>query len=133
MSALRLPLFLALALCATPSPAEEEAPGALPAPDAAAATPAASTTYRCAGGKTIRTTLDARDARRPRTLLSVDGDAALQDIALLDVPSANGNKTSNGRLVWWTRGDEGFLTKEDAPAGNGEVLIADCREVPARP
>jgi membrane-bound inhibitor of C-type lysozyme len=133
MSAFRLPLCLALALAAAPLLAEEEAPGVLPAADAPAAAAAAPTVYRCAGGKTLRTTVDASDADRPRTLLSVDGDAALQGIALLDVPSANGNKTSNGKLVWWTKGDEGFLAEEEAPAGNGEVLIAECREAPATP
>ena len=93
---------------------------------AASADARTTLTYRCAGGKTIVAVIG-----NATTTISVEGDAALQNLAMHDVASASGVKTSNGKLIWWTKGDEGFLAEEDPPAGSGDVLIADCREVPA--
>jgi putative lipoprotein len=39
--------------------------------------------------------------------------------------SADGNRYSDGKMVWWGRGDDGFL-QEDAPDGDGKMLVKDC-------
>src|SRR3974390_1825374 len=42
--------------------------------------------------------------------------------------SADGNRYSDGKVVWWGKGNGGFL-EEDAPDGNGEMLVKDCKLV----
>jgi len=42
--------------------------------------------------------------------------------------SADGNRYSDGKVVWWGRGNGGFL-QEDKPNGNGEMLVKDCKLV----
>ncbi|HKM68212.1 MAG TPA: YbaY family lipoprotein [Candidatus Acidoferrum sp.] len=39
--------------------------------------------------------------------------------------SADGNRFSNGKVVWWGRGTGGFL-QEDTPDGDGKMLVKDC-------
>src|SRR5215471_84903 len=39
--------------------------------------------------------------------------------------SADGNRYSDGTLVWWGKGDDGFL-QEDTPDGDGKMLVKDC-------
>jgi putative lipoprotein len=39
--------------------------------------------------------------------------------------SADGNRYSDGKVVWWGKGDGGFL-QEDAPNGDGKMLVKDC-------
>ena len=87
--------------------------------------------YLCDDDKIVAAVADNSDADDPKITVSVDGDAALQNIEMRYVMSANGEKASNGKLVWWTKGDEGFLANEDPPAGDGEVVISGCKEVPA--
>jgi uncharacterized lipoprotein YbaY len=47
-------------------------------------------------------------------------------------PSADGNRYSDGKTVWWGKGDGGFL-QEDTPDGDGKVMVKDCavEEAPA--
>ncbi len=90
-----------------------------------------SLTYECAEGKKIVAVIDNSDADHPKTVVSVEGDATMQNIEMHDVISANGNKASNGKLIWWTKGDEGFLAEEEPPAGSGDVLIGECKEAVA--
>ena len=90
-----------------------------------------STAYLCDDDKIVAAVVDNSDADDPKITVSVDGDAALQNLEMRYVMSANGEKASNGKLVWWTKGDEGFLANEDPPAGDGEVVIGGCKEVPA--
>jgi len=40
--------------------------------------------------------------------------------------SADGNRYSDGKIVWWGKGNGGFL-QEDAPDGNGKVILKDCK------
>ena len=42
--------------------------------------------------------------------------------------SADGNRYSDGQVVWWGKGRGGFL-QEDAPDGNGAMLAKDCKQV----
>jgi putative lipoprotein len=40
--------------------------------------------------------------------------------------SADGNRYSDGKVVWWAKGDGGFL-QEDTPDGNGKTMAKDCQ------
>lgn len=39
--------------------------------------------------------------------------------------SADGNRYSDGKTVWWGKGEGGFL-QEDTPEGDGKMLVKDC-------
>lgn len=105
------------------------------APLLATDTPAADSgrklVYACDGGRTVTAVHDGAESDHARVMVSVDGDPAVQNIEMHYVMAANGEKASSGKLVWWTRGDEGFLANEDPPAGDGEVVIGGCRDVAA--
>jgi uncharacterized lipoprotein YbaY/membrane-bound inhibitor of C-type lysozyme len=42
------------------------------------------------------------------------------------VPSADGGRYSDGKVVWWGVGNGGFL-QEDSPDGNGAMIVKDCK------
>jgi putative lipoprotein len=42
------------------------------------------------------------------------------------VPSADGERYSDGKVVWWGRGNGGFL-QEDTPDGDGGMIAKDCK------
>jgi putative lipoprotein len=42
--------------------------------------------------------------------------------------SADGNRYSDGKVVWWSKGNGGFL-QADKQEGNGELLVRDCQLV----
>ena len=39
--------------------------------------------------------------------------------------SADGNRYSDGKVLWWGKGDTGFL-QEDTPDGDGRMLVTGC-------
>src|SRR5208283_318443 len=39
--------------------------------------------------------------------------------------SADGGRYSDGKVVWWSKGNGGFL-QQDAPDGNGEMIVKGC-------
>ena len=39
--------------------------------------------------------------------------------------SADGNRYSDGKVLWWGKGDAGFL-QEDTPDGDGKMLVRGC-------
>lgn len=41
-------------------------------------------------------------------------------------PSADGNRYSDGKVVWWGKGNGGFL-QEDTPDGNGKMILQGCK------
>jgi uncharacterized lipoprotein YbaY len=43
------------------------------------------------------------------------------------VPSADGERYSDGKVVWWARGNGGFL-QEDSSDGNGVMMAKDCKQ-----
>lgn len=122
MTPIRSAIQLALALFSAP----------LLAADAPGAASVTTLVYACDEGKQITTASDNSDSDEAKITISVAGDPALQNVEMHYQMAANGEKAGNGKLIWWTRGDEGFLANEDAPAGDGEVLIGGCREVPAQ-
>ncbi|HET7108194.1 MAG TPA: MliC family protein [Candidatus Acidoferrum sp.] len=40
-------------------------------------------------------------------------------------PSADGNRYSDGKVLWWGKDDTGSL-QEDTPDGNGRMLVKGC-------
>jgi putative lipoprotein len=42
------------------------------------------------------------------------------------VPSADGGRYSDGKMVWWSVGNGGFL-QEDSPDGDGAKIVKDCK------
>jgi membrane-bound inhibitor of C-type lysozyme len=40
-------------------------------------------------------------------------------------PSADGNRYSDGKILWWGKGEGGFL-QEDTPDGDGKMLVQGC-------
>jgi len=42
------------------------------------------------------------------------------------VVAASGTRYSDGRVVWWSKGNGGFL-QHDSPDGNGEMIVKDCQ------
>ena len=42
------------------------------------------------------------------------------------VIAASGTRYSDGRVVWWSKGNGGFL-QHDSPDGNGEMIVKDCQ------
>jgi uncharacterized lipoprotein YbaY/membrane-bound inhibitor of C-type lysozyme len=40
--------------------------------------------------------------------------------------SADGNRYSDGKMVWWGKGNGGFL-QEDTPDGNGKMIVQGCK------
>jgi putative lipoprotein len=41
-------------------------------------------------------------------------------------PSADGGRYSDGKVVWWGKGNGGFL-QEDSPDGDGTMIVKDCQ------
>jgi uncharacterized lipoprotein YbaY len=42
------------------------------------------------------------------------------------VVAASGTRYSDGRVVWWSKGNGGFLQHE-SPDGNGEMIVQNCQ------
>ena len=40
--------------------------------------------------------------------------------------SADGNRYSDGKVIWWDKGNGGFLA-EDTPDGTGKMIVKDCQ------
>ena len=44
---------------------------------------------------------------------------------MVQTRSADGNRYSDGKILWWSKGDAGFL-QEDTPDGDGKMLVKEC-------
>jgi uncharacterized lipoprotein YbaY len=75
--------------------------------------------YTCEGGTTVTVSL-------ADTLAKVFYDN--RQYLMKQTKSADGNRYSDGKLVWWGKGDGGFL-QEDTPDWNGKMVVKDCRLV----
>lgn len=73
--------------------------------------------YTCEGGEKLTVYLMDQMAR-----------VRFQDHAYVmkQTVSADGNRYSDGKVVWWGKGDWGFL-QEDRPDGNGKMMVKDCK------
>jgi membrane-bound inhibitor of C-type lysozyme len=48
-----------------------------------------------------------------------------QIFMMRQTPSAEGNRYSYGKVLWWGKGDTGYL-QEDTPDGDGKMLVKGC-------
>ena len=95
MTQIRSGIQLALALFSAP----------LLAADAPGSASATTLVYACDEGKQITSVIDDSDPDQSKITVSVAGDPALQNVEMHYQMSANGEKASNGKFVWWTKGD----------------------------
>jgi putative lipoprotein len=49
-----------------------------------------------------------------------------QSYFMKQTTSADGNRYSDGKVVWWGKGNGGFL-QEDSPDGNGKIIVQNCK------
>jgi putative lipoprotein len=73
--------------------------------------------YTCQGG--ARLTVDLGDQLAKVSF----GDKAY---LMKQTMSADGNRYSDGKVVWWGKGNGGFL-QEDTQEGNGKMIVQDCK------
>ena len=73
--------------------------------------------YTCDGGVTVTVSL-------ADTLAKVVYDN--HQYLMKQTQSADGNRYSDGKLVWWGKGDGGFL-QQDTPDSNGKMVAKDCK------
>jgi uncharacterized lipoprotein YbaY len=73
--------------------------------------------YTCEGGTKLTVYLHNETAK-----VRYRGAAYL----MTQTQSADGNRYSDGKVVWWGKGNGGFL-EEDTPAGNGKMIVKDCQ------
>jgi putative lipoprotein len=45
---------------------------------------------------------------------------------MMQTRSADGGRYSDGKVVWWGKGNGGFL-QEDTPDGDGKMIVKDCQ------
>jgi membrane-bound inhibitor of C-type lysozyme len=83
------------------------------------------TVYRCVDGTAVIATSPARET--DVIVVSVAGNADIQEVRMRPVPAASGNKATDGRLVWWTKGDSGFLASAETATASERILFRDCR------
>ncbi len=72
--------------------------------------------YTCEGGKKVTVYLRGDMAKVTY---------ADKTYLMKQTRSADGNRYSDGKVVWWGRGKGGFL-QEDTPDGNGAMIVKDC-------
>lgn len=73
--------------------------------------------YTCEGGAKVRVDLSGTMARVKY----------LDHVYLMkQTQSADGNRYSDGKVVWWGKGEGGFL-QEDTPEWNGKMIVKDCK------
>ena len=80
--------------------------------------------YTCEGGAKLTVYLHNQSAK-----------LRFQDAThfMTQTEAASGTRYSDGKLIWWSKGDIGFL-QTDTPAGDGQMLLKDCHlDKPANP
>jgi uncharacterized lipoprotein YbaY len=73
-------------------------------------------TYTCDGGAKVSVALSGSVAK----VLYQDHQYLMKQTV-----SADGNRYSDGKIVWWGKGNGGFL-QEDSPDGNGKMIVQGC-------
>ena len=73
--------------------------------------------YTCGGGEKVSVYLSS-------TLAKVLFQG--QQYLMKQTISADGNRYSDGKVLWWGKGEGGFL-QEDTPDGVGKFLAKDCK------
>lgn len=110
-------LFCGIAWWITPMKAQEKPPAVSSAPKSHRMPMMYKSSFSCDGGAKVTVYLRERNARV---------DFAGNSYPMKQVAAASGTKYSDGKTVWWSRGEQGFLqdeTKQEQP-----VRLADnCR------
>jgi putative lipoprotein len=73
--------------------------------------------YTCEGGQKLVLYLHDQTAK-----VRYQNDNYL----MKQTPSADGERYSNGKVVWWSKGNGGFLQEENA-TGNGSMILRGCK------
>lgn len=73
--------------------------------------------YTCEGGAKLAVDLGDQLAK-----VGFGGKAYLMKQTM----SADGNRYSDGKVVWWGKGNGGFL-QQDTPEGNGKMIVQGCQ------
>jgi putative lipoprotein len=73
--------------------------------------------YTCDGGAKLVVYLHDTTAK-----VRFDGKQYL----MMQTRSADGGRYSDGKVVWWSKGNGGFL-EEDTPDGDGRMIVKDCQ------
>lgn len=110
-------VIVLLGACAVHS---QEAPPPQPAKPSNEVRPAIRWTqfdYTCEGGTKLTVYLHDETAK-----IRYRGTAYL----MTQTRSADGNRYSDGKVVWWSKGNGGFL-EEDAPDGSGKAIVKGCQ------
>lgn len=97
-------------------PAQEPAPPAPAAPQSHRMPMLKKFSYTCDAGRTVTVYLRGTNAR-----VEFDGKTHLMKQTM----SGSGTRYSDGNVVWWSKGDDGFV-QEDTPDGNGKILAENC-------
>ena len=116
----RLRLHVVIVLLGACPAQSQEAPPPQPAKPSNAVRPAIRWTqfdYTCEGGTKLTVYLHKETAK-----VRYRGTTYL----MTQTRSADGNRYSDGKVVWWGKGNGGFL-EEDAPDGQGKMIVKDCQ------
>jgi membrane-bound inhibitor of C-type lysozyme len=118
-----LSLFLAVSVRAQEAPATPSAPAASAAPH----TSPTNTMRRAVEWKRFDYTCE-KGAKLAVYLRDPMAKVRFGDKTYLmkQVPSADGARYSDGKVMWWSVGNGGFL-REDLQDGNGAMLAKDCK------
>jgi uncharacterized lipoprotein YbaY/membrane-bound inhibitor of C-type lysozyme len=73
--------------------------------------------YTCEGGQKLAVQLHEE---------TVKVSFKERDYLMKQVRAADGARYSDGKVVWWSKGDGGFL-QMDSQDGDGEMIVKDCK------
>lgn len=110
-------LALACLMAATARSQEAPPPNSPPKDNVRRAIHWKQFTYTCDGGAKVSVALSGDVAK----VLYQDHQYLMKQTM-----SADGERYSDGKVVWWGRGTGGFL-QEDAPDGNGKMIVQNCK------
>ena len=105
----------------------QQAPSPAAEPPKPAATPGPTNNIRPAmRWKEFNYTCE-KGAKLTVYLRSTTAKVRTQDHLFLmrQTPSADGTRYSDGKVLWWGKGDTGFL-QEDTPGSDGNMLVKGC-------
>jgi membrane-bound inhibitor of C-type lysozyme len=117
----------AFGLCATSVTSAQQAPSPAAEAPKPAASPGPTNNIRPAmKWKEFNYTCE-KGAKLTVYLRSTTAKVRTQDHLFLmrQTPSAEGTRYSDGKVLWWSKGDTGFL-QEDTPDGDGNMLVKGC-------
>ncbi|MGB7434373.1 MAG: YbaY family lipoprotein, partial [Candidatus Acidiferrum sp.] len=117
LASLALGILSPILVLAQEPAAPPNAPTSPPHNNVVKAIPWKQFNYTCAGGTKLTVYL-AGDLAKVRY-----GD---HTYLMRQAMAADGNRYSDGKVVWWGKGNGGFL-QEDAPDGNGKLILTDCK------